>query len=212
MTDTDISAAAVPLGDRKLAILAAALAVFSDKGIEAATIDDIRRRSQASVGSIYHHFGTKESIAATLFTQGLDAYWTELIAAVRAAPNAERAIHGLVEAHVGWIVAKPDLARFMFARRQAVSAEHEQTVRQCTAGHFKTMLDILKPWFKQGILRRLPYELYGPLLMGPAQELARHWLGGRATLDPRSAVDELSRAAWFSLAADPSRPGSPLAQ
>ncbi len=176
--------------------------------MEAATIDAIRRRSQASVGSIYHHFGTKESIAATLFMQGLDDYWPRLILAVQAAPTAERAIHGLIAANVNWIVANPDLARFMFARRQAVSAAHEQAVRDCTAAHFKAMLAAFKPWFAQGVLRRMPHELYGPLLMSPAQDLVRNWLGGRVKLDPRCAVAELSRAAWCSLATDPARHGA----
>lgn len=194
--------------DRKQAILAAALAVFSEQGVEAATIDAIRRRSKASVGSIYHHFGTKESIAATLFMQGLDDYWPRLIGAVRSAPTAERAIHDLIAVHIAWIMAHPDLARFMFARRQAVSAAHEQAVRDCTGAHFKAMLAAFKPWFAQGILRRVPHELYGPLLMSPAQDLVRGWLGGRVQFDPRSAVDELSRAAWLSLAVDPSRHGS----
>lgn len=205
MTATATSAPGI---DRKEAILAAALAVFSKKGVDAATIDDIRRHSNASVGSIYHHFGTKEAIAATLFMQGLDNYWKQLIAAVQAAPTAERAIHGLIEANIEWIVAHPDLARFMFSRRQAVSAVHEQAVRECTAGHFKGMLAALKPWFAQGILRRLPHELYSPLLMSPSQELVRSWLGGRGKLDPRTAIDELSRAAWLSLACDPVQHGA----
>ena len=199
-------------GERKLAILAAALAVFSEKGIEATTIDDIRLRSQSSVGSIYHHFGTKEAIAATLFMQGLDGYWTGLIAAVQSAPTARQAIHGLIEAHMGWIVAEPELSRFMFGRRQAVSAAHEQAVRQCTAGHFTVLFDALKPWFKQGALRRLPFELYSPLLMGPSQELARNWLAGRRKLDPRDAVAELSRAAWLALATDPCTSTDPLSR
>jgi AcrR family transcriptional regulator len=202
------SASPKPPSDRKQAILAAALAVFSDKGVEAATIDDIRQHSKASVGSIYHHFGTKEAMAATLFIQGLDDYWSGLIAAVQQAPTAERAIHGLIAANIAWIVAHPDLARFMFSRRQAVSAAHEQAVKDCTAGHFKGMLAALKPWFTQGILRRLPHELYSPLLLSPSQELVRGWLSGRSKLDPRTAVDELSRAAWLSLACDPAQHGA----
>jgi len=202
------STSATPPADRKQAILAAALAVFSSKGVDAATIDDIRQHSKASVGSIYHHFGTKEAIAATLFMQGLDDYWTGLIAAVQAAPTAERAIHGLIAANIAWIVANPDLARFMFSRRQAVSTAHEQAVKDCTSGHFKDMLAALKPWFAQGILRRLPHELYSPLLLSPSQELVRSWLSGRSKLDPRGAVDELSRAAWLSLACDPDLHGS----
>lgn len=191
--------------DRKSAILAAALAVFSEKGIEAATIEDIRQRSQASVGSIYHHFGTKEGIAAALFAQGIDDYWARLIADAAGRQSAERTIRGLIEAHIGWIADRPELARFLFSRRQAVSQAYEEAIRQRTAEHFKALFELLKPWFRQGVLRRLPAALYAPLLMGPAMEYSRQWLGGRTDVEPRAAVRELSQAAWRSLAVDPER-------
>ena len=193
--------------DRKSAILSAALAVFSEKGIEATSIDDIRQRSQASVGSIYHHFGNKEGIADALFAQGLDSYWQQIKANVARAGNAEFAIHAIVSTHLNWIVEQPDMARFLFARRQAVSAEHDDAIRQRTASHFKEVFEKLKPWFKQGVLRRMPVELYGPLLLGPSQELARNWLGGRVGFNPLDAIDELSSAAWRTLATNPSHTG-----
>jgi AcrR family transcriptional regulator len=196
--------------DRKSAILSAALAVFSEKGIEATSIEDIRQRSQASVGSIYHHFGNKEGIAAALFAQGLDSYWQQIKANVAEAGNAEFAIHAIVSTHLNWIVEQPDMARFLFARRQAVSAEHDDAIRQRTASHFKEVFEKLKPWFKQGVLRRLPIELYGPLLLGPSQELARNWLGGRLGFSPLTAVDELSSAAWRTLATNPAHTGVSL--
>jgi|SRR6185437_3973867 len=188
--------------DRKTAVLIAALGVFTEKGMEAATIDDIRQRSGASVGSIYHHFGAKDGIAAALFSHMLDDYWGQLFAAVEAHADARQAIHALVGAHIGWITAKPDAARFLFSRRQAVGAAHEQAVRQQTAAHFKRMLALFKPWFKEGVLRQMPFEFYVAILLGPAQELSRHWLGGRMTFDLRDAVEELSAAAWRGLAAE----------
>ena len=190
------------VGDRKSAILAAALEVFTEKGIEAATIDDIRLKSGASVGSIYHHFGAKDGIAAALFSHILDDYWGRLIGAIGGEADARAAIHALVDTHIRWIVAKPDAARFLFSRRQAVGAAHEQAVRQHTAAHFKRLLTLFKPWFKEGVLRQMPFELYAAILLGPAQELSRHWLGGRSTLDPRDVIEELSAAAWRSLAAE----------
>ncbi|SFG93223.1 transcriptional regulator, TetR family [Duganella sp. CF458] len=193
--------------DRKSAILSAALAVFSEKGIEATSIEDIRQSSQASVGSIYHHFGNKEGIAAALFAQGLDSYWQQIKENVAQASNAEFAIHAIVSTHLNWIVQQPDMARFLFARRQAVSAEHDDAIRQRTAAHFKEVFEKLKPWFKQGVLRRLPIELYGPLLLGPSQELARNWLGGRIGFNPLTAIDELSSAAWRTLATNPALTG-----
>ena len=99
------------------------------------------------------------------------------------------------------------MARFLFARRQAVSAAYDEAIRERTAAHFKTLFELLKPWFKQGVLRRLPGGLYVPLLMGPAQEYARQWLGGRSDIEPRAAIKVLSQAAWRSLAADPGRHG-----
>ncbi|MGW8393565.1 TetR/AcrR family transcriptional regulator [Pseudoduganella sp. HUAS MS19] len=194
--------------DRKTAILSSALAVFSEQGIEATSIEDIRQRSQASVGSIYHHFGNKEGIAAALFAQGLDNYWQQIKDNVARASNAEFAIHAIVSTHLHWIVEQPDMARFLFARRQAVSAEHDDAIRQRTASHFREVFEKLKPWFKQGVLRRLPVELYGPLLLGPSQELARNWLGGRIAFDPLSAIDELSSAAWRTLATNPVHTGA----
>lgn len=195
-----IREANLEIGDRRSAILSAALTVFTEKGIEAATIDDIRRKSGASVGSIYHHFGNKDGIAAALFAYTLDDYWARVLAAVADEADARAAIRALVGTHLHWIVAKPDAARFLFSRRQAVGAAHEESVRQHTAGHLKQLLKLFKPWFNAGVLRRMPVELYVALLLGPAQELSRHWLGGRIALDPRDAAAELSAAAWRSLA------------
>jgi hypothetical protein len=111
----------------------------------------------------------------------------------------------LLTAHIGWIMAQPDLARFLFARRQAVSAAHDQSIRERSGEHFKNLFALMKPWFAAGILRRMPAELYAPLLVGPAQEYARQWLSGRTTLAPEIAIRELSAAAWRSLASDPGR-------
>ena len=188
--------------DRRSSILVAALTVFTEKGIEAATIDDIRKRSGASVGSIYHHFGAKDGIAAALFAHTLDDYWARLLAAVEGEAAARDAIRAAVDAHIRWIVARPDAARFLFSRRQAVGAAHEQAVRQHTEAHFKRLVAVFKPWFKQGVLRPMPFELQLAILLGPAQELSRHWLGGRIALDPREAIEELGAAAWRSLVAE----------
>ncbi len=192
-----------PPADRKSAILAAALRVFTDKGIEASTIEDIRLRANASVGSIYHHFGTKEGIAAALYADALDDYWARLLAGAGGAATPREAIHALVATHMGWIVTRPDMARFLFARMQVLSPAHEQAVRQRTHGHFKALLALVKPWLESGQLRRLPAELYGPLLMGPSQDLARQWLDGRLRGDPYAFVPALSDAAWRCLAAEP---------
>ena len=56
---------------RREAILDAALECFSTLGYEQTTLADIRAKAGASTGSIYHHFGSKERIAADLYLDGV---------------------------------------------------------------------------------------------------------------------------------------------
>jgi AcrR family transcriptional regulator len=59
---------------RKREILRAALHCFTTIGFAGATLADIRVRAKASIGSIYHHFRSKEQLAAALYFKGVRDY------------------------------------------------------------------------------------------------------------------------------------------
>src|SRR4051812_46666617 len=104
---------ATPTTDRKQAILDAALATFLEKGVLATTIDDVRERSGASVGSIYHHYGSKEGIAAALFVEGMRSYQDGAVDALRA-----KGVRGFVRRHVRWVADTPQLAPYLRTQRE----------------------------------------------------------------------------------------------
>jgi AcrR family transcriptional regulator len=103
-------------GGRRETILEAALECFNERGFAAATVEEIRRRSGASIGSIYHHFGGKEGIAAELYVEGLRGYQEGFLRALEAGDGsepggggagaeragAETGIRGLVSHHLSW--------------------------------------------------------------------------------------------------------------
>src|SRR3954471_16108890 len=97
---------ATTISPRQQAILDAALGAFLEKGVLATTIEDVRERSGASVGSIYHHFGSKEGIAAALFVEGMRSYQDGAVEALRA-----KGVRGFVRRHVRWVAANPRLAQ-----------------------------------------------------------------------------------------------------
>ena len=49
---------------RKASVLKAALQCFSERGLEGTSIHDIQRLADCSIGSIYHHFRSKEGVAS----------------------------------------------------------------------------------------------------------------------------------------------------
>src|SRR5690348_10624959 len=81
---------------RRTAILAAALACFQAKGVRATTIDDVHRQAGVSVGSIYHHFASKEQLARTVYVEGLRAYQSALLQDLARYRTARAGIEGII--------------------------------------------------------------------------------------------------------------------
>ena len=108
--------------DRRQDILNAALACAVDGGVDAVSIDGVRARCGASVGSIYHHFGNKDGIVAALFFDIFHDQSRSVQAQLDAARGVEAGVRALVTGYLDWVVAQPERARFLFQARSAVAA------------------------------------------------------------------------------------------
>ena len=186
---------------RRDAILAAALQVFAEEGVAAASIERIRELSGASTGSIYHHFGSKEGIAGALYVACLADYQREFLRAVESKPGARDFIEAGVRRHLAWVAANRERAILLTTAREALTLADVAELRDQNSRFFGRLTQLLAPWTEAGRLRRLPLNLLEAIWIGPSQELSRHWLAGRVqTLD--DAADTLATAAWNALKTD----------
>jgi AcrR family transcriptional regulator len=189
-------------GDRRGAILRGALEAFTEKGYAGTTIEDVRARSGASTGSIYHHFGSKEGIAAALYVEGLADYQRGFLAELRRRRSPAAAIRAVVRHHIRWVVDNPELASHLLGRREAeVVLAGEAPLRALNRAFMDDVRAWLEPHVQAGRIRRLPFDLFASILIGPSQEWARHWLAGRARSSPEAAQRALAEAAWQALEA-----------
>ena len=180
------------LPDRKQAILEAALAAFLQKGVLATTIDDVRERSGASVGSIYHHYGSKEGIAAALFVEGMRSYQDGAVDALR-----RGGVKGFVRRHVQWVADNPELATYLLTQREP---SVEQASRPELAELNRAFFADDRTWnASRDDLKPHPFDLVHAVVLGPAQEWARHWLAGNADTAPQRAARVLADAAWAAV-------------
>jgi AcrR family transcriptional regulator len=183
------------VADRRDQILDAALHAFAERGYAAATIADVRRRSGASVGSIYHRFGGKEGIAVELYLDSLERYQRGLVATLRRNPDAEAGIRALVRHHLRWVERNPDRARFLLERRDAEAAA-EDRVRALNHETFAAVRGWLSPHVDAGAIQRIPLELLYAAVLGPCQEHTRQRLRGRTSVSLAEAERVLSTTAW----------------
>ena len=159
------------------AILDAALDAFTEKGYAAATIDDVRRGSGTSVGSIYHHFGGKEELAGALYAEAIGDYLSGLAEELERHDDAEAGIKAVVDFHLTWVRAEPERIRFVIGFREAELRPGSRAAVKALNAHFgRRFARWLAPHFESGAIRELPQDAYSALILGPADELVRRWL------------------------------------
>lgn len=185
---------------RKEEILDAALACFTEHGIEATTIEMIRERSNASVGSLYHHFGSKEKIAVALYLEALADHSAHQQELLKQANSAEAGVKAVAYAYIDWLSANPDKARFVLYNRGTLAkTEMGEEMQTRTKAHVGDIWRWFEPYIKAGSLKNLPIELYGSLIIGAAHDYARLWLSGRAKTDIKAYREIFAEAAWSAL-------------
>jgi len=192
--------------ERRRAILDAALACFGERGFQATSMEEIRARSSASVGSIYHHFESKERLAAALYLEGLAAYQDGFVAALARHRDAERGVKAMVHQHLAFVSAQPELAAYLLSMRNDDTVTARQAdARALRQEFFRRVFAWIAPRRARGEIKALADHVLVALVIGPSQEYGRYWLGHRDPRDLARARTLLANAAWESVRPVPHR-------
>lgn len=188
------------LNKRKREILLAALDCFAEHGVESSTIEMIREASGASVGSLYHHFKSKEHIAASIYLEGIREHNARLNAALGQGLSAEQGIKTMVRVYVGWVSENPAWAKFIFHNGGVLK---DSPLREQLEADNQANFLIWSQWITakvaEGRIQALPGELYLSLIIGAAQSYARVWLGGSKGKDLLECSGVFEAAAWAAV-------------
>ena len=186
---------------RRKEIIQAALNCFSELGFTDTSMSDICARSHASTGSVYHHFKSKEQLAAAVYMDGIREYQSGLLKTFEECHDAFRGISSIIRYHVTWVAENPEWARFLFQKRHESFLAGTDEEFNALNRHFSMKIS---EWFarhiEEGSIRRLPWDVLIAILLGPCQEFARIYLTGKTTTKIDKAVRDLSAAAWQALA------------
>ncbi|MEV6313774.1 TetR/AcrR family transcriptional regulator [Streptomyces sp. NPDC051776] len=195
-----------PDAGRRGEVLAAALQCFVERGVEAATIQDICSRSGASVGSIYHHFGSKQGVVAALVAAGMRDNLAALKTALESAPNAKAAVDGIVASLFDWVESNPEWARFIYLRTAVPDADVTPVMAEVAQEWTSVVQNMWHTWVDAGELQPVKPEYFPSLLLGPLHDFARRWLTGQVAGKLSDHVEAFQAAAW-SVVGKRTRPG-----
>lgn len=184
-------------------LLAAALDVFDAAGQPGFTVNAVTAASGVSLGSLYHHFGSFDGLAAALYSRCMAALFDELIAVLGRARTARTGVRAIVVAYLRFTEDNPAAARFIHGSAYTgyLAARAEQ-VAAAKAPRMAAVAGWLRPRMAAGEIATLPEPLVEMLLIGPVAETARRWLAGVPGIDLGQAARVLPDRIWRSLAPD----------
>ena len=181
---------------RRRSILDASLRCFLERGVEAATIEQIRDASGTSSGSIYHHFGSKQAIAIALYVEGLQELDELYRQAIAGQTSLEAGLSSIIHSYFRWIDRNRDWALYLLRVATAdLSAGDVEAVDEVNRRSREMIIEWLRPFAQRGELADIPEGLYSSLIFGPTTHFARHWLVGRMSVDLPSAAKHFAVAA-----------------
>ena len=198
-------------GSRREDIAAAAIELFLERGVAATRVDDILAAAGGvSVGSFYHHFRDKLSLAATVYLEHLQRFQRDLLVELDRHARTEDAVRGVVVAYLRWAGADPRAMGYLHQCREPsvveISEGEEARLKQ---GFYDRLAGWLGERAATGELRALPHEHSLALWLGPAEQLIRAAIdpyGHSTTPDPDAlgahlahAERVLADAAWEAL-------------
>ncbi len=169
---------------------------FAADGALAATLDEVRRDAEVSVGALYHHFPDKPALAAAVYAQVMGEYQSGFVTMLRRHDSAEGGIRGGVAHHLRWVSANRSEAALLLGDRLD-SAELQEFNR----AFFADVRDWWRPHHNYGALRPMHAGVTAALWFGPAQEFSRYWIAGDEPRMPRGVVKTFADAAWKALRA-----------
>lgn len=180
-------------GRRRHDILDATLDALIDVGDSGTFIQEVCARAGVSVGTLYHHFGSKDRLIATLHYTLLDEYQSYAEPVLAADPPAEEGVKDTVRSHIRWLVDHPRPATFLL--QQPFAGYRSDQVPAELLRRNDEFLAAVHGWLDRrmagGEMRRLPFDEVVALLIGPVH----HWVRGALYRDPETAVSKASGAA-----------------
>jgi AcrR family transcriptional regulator len=184
-------------------LLGAAAECFAERGYAGLTLDEVRERAGVSVGTAYHHFPAgREDLEGELYLKVLAEYQVALIEELERHRSAAAGTKAVVKFHLNWIAANLGLAGLLLAfRSNWLTPDYRMRLDQLNLVFVQRAGDWLRPHMEAGRIQHLSPELYGSIVLGPAQVYGGQIMSSE--LDPleiagvlRNATSRLAVAAW----------------
>ncbi len=185
--------------DPRQLVLDTVLALFSERGYFATSVQDISRESGVSVGSLYHHFGDKAGIARALY-QTLSDRMSARISWIGAhRKTAHDQCRDIVRTLFDMTESEPLVMDFMLYAKHRDFLPEEKPI--CSSKPFELARAMVAAGMVSGEIRPMDLNVATSSLFGGPIRIIVSRLDGILQAPLTHYFDEVWDCAWRSVAA-----------
>ena len=171
------STAKAGVGDKREAILRAAIKVFARNGYFNSKVSDIAREANIADGTVYLYFKSKDEILHSVFDRAMDEFISEGKREIAEIEKADEKLRRIAQLHLERLSADRDLA-IVF---QVELRGSTKFMEEFSAAGFAEYLDIIRQTIvegqKTGVFRKdLNATVCSKILFGALDEMVTNWI------------------------------------
>ena len=172
-----INSVRAPAGDKREAILRAAITVFAHNGYFNSKVADIAREAGVADGTVYLYFKSKEEILHCVFDRSVDEAIAEAKKIVETISDPREKLRQIALLHLERLGADRDLAVVF----QVELRGSTKFMEEFSAAGFAEYLMMIRTTFeegqKAGVFRpELNAKIVAKILFGALDEMATNWI------------------------------------
>lgn len=189
---------------RRLQLMDISRQLFSSRGVDGTTIEEIARSAGVSKPIVYEHFGSKEALYMEVVTNE----YRELLARITESLSGEDASRVLLEKAALAILTyiEDNTAGFRILVRDAPPSEPGGTYATLLSKVTEQVEEILADEFAQRGFSSEDSSIYAQMLVGMVAMTAQWWLDARVP-DKRTVAAHVVNLAWYGLTGLRKEPG-----
>ncbi|QIZ99190.1 MULTISPECIES: TetR/AcrR family transcriptional regulator [unclassified Leifsonia] len=183
--------------DRRAALLDAAATLFSERGFNGVSIEDLGSAAGVSGPAVYRHFASKQAVLAALLVGVSERLLDGGTRVEDAADDPASALRALIVFHVDFAVTEPDTIRVQDRDLDSLPGEERRAVRRLQRRYIELWMRVLgrlHPSLSPDELRMRVQAAFG--LINSTPHTAR--VGG-TSVDAATVRPVLERMAWAGL-------------
>ena len=179
--------------ERRVAdIMAAARAVFDEKGYAAASVAEIAERAGVVEGSVYRYFEHKRALLIAVVERWYAELLSDFDEHLGVITGTWNRLRYLVWKHLSTIEKQPMLVRLVFEELRSGPDYRRTAVFEVNRRYTRRTIDILKEGIARGEIRRdIPLRIARDMIFGGVEHHTWAFVRGEGAFSPVAAADAI---------------------